>query len=107
MSRYQYLEEQFRIAQHKQFGKSTEGHPGQGELFNEAEGLVVEAEIAEETISYTPVKSRHVNHCHKTCPAKLLFTILATKKKSVAVVRANYIALVKISRRSFSLSLLK
>tara|TARA_Y100001970_G_scaffold132872_1_gene163952 strand:- start:3049 stop:3228 length:180 start_codon:yes stop_codon:yes gene_type:complete len=23
MSRYQYLEEQFRIAQHKQFGKST------------------------------------------------------------------------------------
>ena len=27
-NRYQYLEEQFRIAQHKQFGKSTEGHPG-------------------------------------------------------------------------------
>ena len=47
MSRYQYLEEQFRIAQHKQFGKSTEGHPGQGELFNEAEELVVETEIAE------------------------------------------------------------
>jgi hypothetical protein len=34
-NRYQYLEEQFRIAQQKQFGKSTEGHPGQGELFNE------------------------------------------------------------------------
>lgn len=56
MSRYQYLEEQFRIAQHKQFGKSTEGHPGQGELFNEAEELVVEAETAEETISYTRKK---------------------------------------------------
>ena len=56
MSRYQYLEEQFCIAQHKQFGKSTEGHPGQGELFNEAEELVVETEIAEEAISYTRKK---------------------------------------------------
>ena len=44
VSRYQYLEEQFRIAQHKQFGKSTEGHPGQGELFNEAEELVAEVD---------------------------------------------------------------
>ena len=35
-----YLEEQFRLAQQKQFGKSAEGHPGQGELFNEAEELV-------------------------------------------------------------------
>ena len=56
MSRYQYLEEQFRIAQHKQFGKSTEGHLGQGELFNEPEELVAEAETAEETISYTRKK---------------------------------------------------
>lgn len=31
-ARIAYLEEQFRVAQHKQFGKSTEGHPGQGEL---------------------------------------------------------------------------
>ena len=45
-NRYQYLEEQFRIAQHKQFGKSTEGHPGQGELFNEAEEIVSEVEKA-------------------------------------------------------------
>lgn len=41
-SRNQFLEEQFRLAQHKQFGASGEGyqstgHPGQGELFNEAE----------------------------------------------------------------------
>ena len=57
MSRYLYLEEQFRIAQHKQFGKSTEGHPGQGELFNEAEELVVESETAEETMSYTRKKA--------------------------------------------------
>ena len=57
-ARIAYLEEQFRVAQHKQFGKSTEGHPGQGELFNEAEELVVETETetAEEAISYTRKK---------------------------------------------------
>jgi len=57
-ARIAYLEEQFRVAQNKQFGKSTEGHPGQGGLFNEAEELVVEAEteIAEEAISYTRKK---------------------------------------------------
>ena len=52
-----------------------------------------------------PAKSPHVNRYLKTCLVKLSFTILATKKKSVAVVRANYIALVKISQRSFSLFL--
>ena len=56
MSRYQYLEEQFRIAQHKQFVQSTEGHPGQGELFNEAEALAVESDTQEEAISYTRKK---------------------------------------------------
>lgn len=35
--RNNYLEEKFRIAQQTQFGKSTESHPAQGELFNEAE----------------------------------------------------------------------
>lgn len=58
-SRNQFLEEQFRIAQHKQFGKSTEGHPGQGELFNEVEELYVEIEAPEqETISYTRNKPK-------------------------------------------------
>lgn len=38
------LEERFRLAQQKQFGQSAEGHPGQGELFNEVE---VEAEALE------------------------------------------------------------
>jgi len=35
-----FLEEQFRLAQQKRFGASSEGHPGQGELFNEAEAEV-------------------------------------------------------------------
>jgi len=33
----EYLLEQFRLAQQKNFGASSEAHPGQGELFNEAE----------------------------------------------------------------------
>jgi transposase len=37
MARNTFLEEQFRLAQQKQFGASSECHPGQGELFNEAE----------------------------------------------------------------------
>ncbi|GGP72224.1 transposase [Shewanella algicola] len=58
-ARIAYLEEQFRIAQQKQFGKSTEGHPGQGELFNEAEELATEDELPEqETISYTRNKAK-------------------------------------------------
>ena len=36
IQRTHYLEEQFRLAQQKQFGKSAEGFVGQGELFNEA-----------------------------------------------------------------------
>ena len=59
VARYHYLEEQFRLAQHKQFGKSAEGYPGQGELFNEAEELVVEiVESEQEDISYTRNKPK-------------------------------------------------
>ena len=58
-ARIAYLEEQFRIAQNKQIGKSTEGHPGQGELFNEVEELAAENVSAEqETISYTRSKPK-------------------------------------------------
>jgi transposase len=43
----QYLLEQFRLAQQKQFGKSSEAHAGQGELFNEAEQIIDEALVEE------------------------------------------------------------
>ena len=43
---YQCLLEQFRLAQQKQFGRSSEAHPNQGELFNEAESLVDEPDEA-------------------------------------------------------------
>jgi transposase len=65
--RLSFLEEQFRLAQQKRFGASSEGHPGQGELFNEAEELVAEVvESEQETISYTRNKPKR-----KPLPADL------------------------------------
>lgn len=56
---YAQLEERFKLAQQKQFGQSSEGHPGQGELFNEAEEIVIETDDAEhEDISYTRNKPK-------------------------------------------------
>lgn len=47
-----FLEEQFRLAQQQRFGTSSEGHPAQGDLFNEAE---VELDVVEEETSTTTV----------------------------------------------------
>jgi transposase len=59
-----YLIEQFRLAQQRRFGKSSEASPDQLELFNEAEQIMEEAEKAEkadgehETITYTRTRPR-------------------------------------------------
>ena len=45
----QYLLEQFRLAQQARFGKSSEVHAGQGELFNEAEQIIDEALVEEQS----------------------------------------------------------
>lgn len=58
-SKNQYLLKQFRLAQQKQFGKSSEAHAGQGELFNEAEQIideVIEPEV--KTVSMTRRKPK-------------------------------------------------
>jgi transposase len=44
-ARLMFLEEQFRLAQQQRFGASSEGHPAQGDLFNEAEA---ELDVVEE-----------------------------------------------------------
>ena len=44
-ARLMFLEEQFRLAQQQRFGASSEGHPVQGDLFNEAEA---ELDVIEE-----------------------------------------------------------
>ncbi len=57
---YQQLLEQFRIAQQKQFGQSSETSADQLGLFNEAEQIRIEddAEVEPETISYTRNKPK-------------------------------------------------
>jgi len=54
----QYLEEQFRLAQQKQFGKSSEGFVGQGELFNEAEDIAETVEDEKQDIRYSRSKPK-------------------------------------------------
>lgn len=68
-SKLLHLEEQFRLAQQKQFGKSAEGHPGQGELFNEAE---VEAEKLEPEEVVQDIKTARKKPVRKPLPADLL-----------------------------------
>ena len=46
---YQTLLEQFRLAQHHRFGRSSEVCEGQGELFNEAETLTEDDALAVDT----------------------------------------------------------
>ena len=54
----QHLLELFRLAQQKQFGKSSEGFVGQGELFNEAEEVADIVEEEKQDISYTRKKPK-------------------------------------------------
>jgi transposase len=69
-SRNTYLEEQFRLTQQKHFGASSESHPGQGELFNEAEVEIEQTvEVAQETIEYTRNKAKRKPYL-KIYPAK-------------------------------------
>lgn len=57
-SQNQHLLEQFRLAQRREFGTRNEGHSGQGELFDEAEELALEASSEKEEISYTRDKPK-------------------------------------------------
>ncbi|MDO6721614.1 IS66 family transposase, partial [Psychrosphaera sp. 1_MG-2023] len=52
-ARNQYLEEQFRLAQQKQFGQSAEGFDVQGDLFDEAEEATEVTEAETQDIRYT------------------------------------------------------
>ena len=58
---YNHALEQWQLALRKRFAASSEGHPGQGELFNEAEDSLTPSDeevAADETITYTRKKSR-------------------------------------------------
>lgn len=53
-----YLEEQFRLAQQKQFGQSAEGFDVQGDLFDEAEEATEVTEAETQDIRYTRKKPK-------------------------------------------------
>jgi len=55
---YQHILEQFRLAQQKQFGKSSEVSPDQLALFNEAEAIAEAITPEQETVSYTRRKPK-------------------------------------------------
>lgn len=82
-SRNQFLEEQFRLAQQKQFGASSEGHPGQGELFNEAEELVADTPVEQEDISYTRNKPKR-KPLPKSLPREVIIHDIAQEDKVCA-----------------------
>lgn len=68
---YAYLEEKFRLAQHKQFGKSTEGYPGQGELFNEVEELAIESEAEQTEVEKEQISYERKKPVRKPLPKEL------------------------------------
>ena len=55
-ARLMFLEEQFRLAQQQRFGASSEAHPAQGDLFNEAEAELDAVEEAHEPLVATAKK---------------------------------------------------
>lgn len=75
----QHLLEQFRLAQQQQFGKSSEAHPGQGELFNEAEQFTDEApkKTTLRSVRNQPKRTR----LPKDLPREIRFIDLADKEK--------------------------
>ena len=71
-NKYQRLLEQFRLAQHHRFGKSSEVSPEQASLFNEAEEECDKDEPADvETVTYTRNKPKR-----KPLPAELPRTVI-------------------------------
>lgn len=63
-----HLLEQFRLAQQKRFGASSEAHPAQGDLFNEAE---VALDVVEEEEEITLTKMVKKKPVRKKLPADL------------------------------------
>lgn len=76
----QQLLEQFKLAQQKQFGASSEGHPGQGELFNEAEENVELVTAEQETIAYTRNKPKR-KPLPKDLPREVIIHDIADEDK--------------------------
>ena len=80
-ARNHYLEEQFRLAQQKQFGQSAECFAGQGELFNEAEEIAEAAdEDDKQDISYSRYKPKR-NPLPPELPREVIYHDLMDEEK--------------------------
>ena len=82
-ARLLFLEEQFRLAQQKQFGKSAEGFAGQGELFNEVEEIAVLVEAEQQDISYRRNKPKR-NPLPKDLPREVVVHDISDAEKVCA-----------------------
>ncbi|CBJ80685.1 putative transposase [Xenorhabdus bovienii SS-2004] len=83
--RLAFLEEQFRLAQQKRFGASSEAFPGQGELFNEAEEIALPAETAAAQETLTPPRRKPTrNPLPKDLPRETVFHDIAEEEKQCA-----------------------
>jgi len=81
-ARLQFLEEQFRLAQQQRFGVRSEGHPAQGDLFNEVE-VVLDEVLA--TVESTPavVKKKPVRQkLPKTLEREIIIHDLSDTEKT-------------------------
>jgi hypothetical protein len=107
-----HFEEMFRVAQNKQFGKSSEVCPDQSDFFNEAEH-VLDEELNGDTEQEEPEatspkrKSLRAVNCQWIRFAKTLLTLSATMKNSVVTVATSCIRWVKIKVKNLSSFLLK
>jgi len=77
----EYLLEQFRLAQQKRFGASSEAHLGQGELFNEAEVEDDKTEVVKQEVSYTRRQPKRQN-LPKDLPREVIIHDISDDEKT-------------------------
>ncbi|TPE43442.1 IS66 family transposase [Maribrevibacterium harenarium] len=81
-SRYHHILDQWRLAQHRQFGKSSEVSPGQGELFDEAQSIELETEESvDATTSSAPRKQPKRKPLPKDLPRETVVLDIADEDK--------------------------
>ena len=70
-NKIQQLFEQLKLARHQRFGASSESHPGQGELFNEAEQIAEDEDNTNENPSIEIAKPKRNKPKRKPLPKDL------------------------------------
>ncbi len=66
--RLDFLDEQFRLAQHKRFASQNEAHPGQDDLFNEVEDIAEFEREQADSEEKQPTQKKKRTLCCSYCP---------------------------------------